>query len=956
MKNLNVNFNEITLIISFESQKVQTLKCKKNDTLLDILKKFATKMNEDYNSFLILYSGKIIEKKNLNQTFDKFMSSHDKKSGKMSILIYKKNQSILSVKDEITIILIINLETPFVMKGKRNETIKDIYNKHKSKIGIEINSLIFSYGNNKIEVNKKFEEIANNQDKNSSGMTLSAQTINNKIPLKIVFVDNITRQKYNVDGYLEDKIKVACKQYCSSNNKKLNNLSFKYGATNVNINETFKQLFSKKKYTESSKNVNVTNETMKEDEIKEIYNEEIEIIVFELGPCINRHKKSLIILSSIVIISITSIIIIIIFLKKPPIEPKPSDIPIISDEIFNSSESIITSHIIETENETIINDYSTIKITEKLSTTIKESIKIITTNEYSDTIINPKKCEEGYFIPDDDLTLKDCQKCSIKGCSKCKGTYGHDECINCGNLINVYNSDNKIIKCNYCEIGLEEKCLECNDDKIGCKSCNIGYKLVNNTCRPDFFIKAVYKIDSIGQYIKLFNSGETSEIQQMIIDDEKIKPVNEFQFFTTGNHTVYYKFQRAGGFSCYNFFQSKDKDKILTISFSDFNEYKMDLSFISLFSGCINLISVDLSKISLKINQQLNEMFSGCKSLIYVNFNSKNIIPLSTVYKMFYGCSSLTSIDISRLNMSSVTNFEGMFSGCYNLRELNLKNLELKKATNINEMFSNCNSLVKLNLSIFNKSKIETMKNAFYNCYSLTSINFNDFYVSQVYDMNYLFYNCTSLKLLNLSTFDTKNVKNMRSMFERCTSLTSIIFGENFVTILVETMDSMFHNCHSLESIDYPLSIGDKTFNLTNFFSNCYSLTSINFQKFNTSKISNYRNMFYNCYKLKNIDIAKFHFKSKSNTEYMFSGCFSLTSMDFSNLPTITYLSYSGMFYDCPNLIYLDFSFVTHSYEYLLFNKNISSNGTLIFSKNFYDSKLERLKIYPPSNWTLKLK
>lgn len=88
----------------------------------------------------------------------------------------------------------------------------------------------------------------------------------------------------------------------------------------------------------------------------------------------------------------------------------------------------------------------------------------------------------------------------------------------------------------------------------------------------------------------------------------------------------------------------------------------------------------------------------------------------------------------------------------------------------------------------------------------------------------------------------------------------------------------------------------------------------------------------------------------------MFSGCFSLTSIDFSNLTTVTYLTYSGMFFNCPNLIYLDFSFVSHSYESLLFNSNISSNGTLIFSKNFYDSKLERLKIYPPSNWTLKLK
>ena len=951
MKKLNLDSDEITLIISFESQKVETFKCKKNDTLIDILKKFATKMNEDYNTFIILYSGKSIQKKDFTQTFDEFMSLTDKKARKMNILIYKKNQSILHVKETITIILIINLENPIVMKGKRIETIKDIYNRYKNKIGIEIDSLIFQYGNDIIDVNKKFEEIANKTDKNSSGMTLTAQTIINKIPLKIIFVDSITRQKSNFDGYLDDKIKVACKKYCSSINKSLNNLSFKYGINKININETFGQLLSRRKYMESNMNVDVTNVGIEDNEIREVINEEIEIIVSEFEPCLKRYKKLLIILSSIIIISITTIIIIII-LKKPPEEIPQSSVYI------DSSEPIITSSIIETEKETIINSYSTLKITEILTTTKKESINIttITTDEYIDTIINPKKCEDGYFIPVDDLTLKDCKKCSLKGCSKCKGTYGNDECINCGNLINVYNSDNKIVKCNYCEIGLEEKCLECNEDKIGCKSCNIGYKLVNNTCRPDFFIKAVYNIDSIGQYINLFNSAATSEIQQMIIDDEKIKPVNEFQFFTTGNHIVYYKFQRSTGFSCYHFFENKDRDKLIAITFSDFNEYKMDLSFISLFSGCSNLISVDLSKISLKINQQLNEMFYRCKKLIYVNFNTTNIIASGTVSKMFYGCSSLTSVDLSRLNVSSVSDFEYMFFGCFNLRELKLKNFELKKATNINEMFSDCTSLVKLDLSIFRNSKIEKMKNAFYNCNSLTSINFSDFYVSNVYDMNYLFYNCTSLKLLNLSTFDTRNVKYMKSMFEKCTSLTSIIFGKDFVTSKVEAMDSMFRHCHSLESIDYPLSFGDKVSNLTNFFSNCYSLTSINFEKINTSKISYYNNMFYNCYKLKNIDVSKFLFKSHSDTSYMFSGCFSLTSLDFSNLTIVTYLSYSGMFYDCPNLIYLDFSFVSHSYEYLLFNKNISSNGTLIFNTNFYDSKLERLKIYPPSNWTLKLK
>jgi hypothetical protein len=95
-------------------------------------------------------------------------------------------------------------------------------------------------------------------------------------------------------------------------------------------------------------------------------------------------------------------------------------------------------------------------------------------------------CGDGYYIPDDDLTSKDCKKCTLEGCSKCQGSYQNNECIDCGNLINVYD-DEKIIKCN-------DTCGEGyyipNDDTSSkyCKKCSIkGWKNV----RELYFLKNV---------------------------------------------------------------------------------------------------------------------------------------------------------------------------------------------------------------------------------------------------------------------------------------------------------------------------------------------------------------------------------------------------------------------------------------------------------------------------------
>jgi hypothetical protein len=176
------------------------------------------------------------------------------------------------------------------------------------------------------------------------------------------------------------------------------------------------------------------------------------------------------IISIIIIIIIITLICVFVLLKKKKSDSKTHR------EIKENSDTIIDSDI------STDSDIITDKIT-------------------------PKLCDKGYYIPDDDKTLQDCQKCSLEGCQKCNGTYKNNECSSCGNLKSIYNN-NKIIKCNNtCETGDEEKCLTCDKDKDECTKCNNGYKLVNGKCKSDYLIKASYLSTSPNDQVNLFSSS-----------------------------------------------------------------------------------------------------------------------------------------------------------------------------------------------------------------------------------------------------------------------------------------------------------------------------------------------------------------------------------------------------------------------------------------------------------------
>ena len=935
LKLLNIEIGEIKLIISYESQKIKILKCKMTDKIKDILSLFAEREKVDYSSFLILYSGNVIQGPDLEKTFSQIITKNDKQQKTMNILIYSQNPALIPEQNFIKIILIINSKNVIELQGKKNETIKEIINKNIAKIGRGIDSLIIKYDMNEINLNKKFEEIANERDKKYSGMTLSAYTKDdrNKLPgngeisqieiseknentLKVEFIDKNNNQIDIIKCKTGDKIKDVIGKFCLKKGININHYKYKIPLFNdIEIDQTFGQLFNATSIgTEAGLSIDANNNANN-------IPDEIQIKVIE-KTCIKKYKKTLIIISIIIFIILISSIIIYIILKKKkkiiPPEPEPSVII----------------------NDTIINTFSIIDST-------KEAQIIITTNKRE-----PKICDSGYYIPDNDITLEDCQKCSIKGCIKCHGTYESNICTDCGQLKSVYdNNHNKIIECsNSCETGEEEKCLTCYEDKLGCKSCNIGYKLVNGVCRPDHLIKALYNTDKEGDLITLFESA--SKVNKLIIDGENVSIKNEYQFPKKGNHTLYIKFTKTTSYySNNNYFFSGNKN-LISVVFSDFDEYISDISFEKMFYSCTSLISVDLSRISMNLNSRLNGMFAGCTNLIYVNFNFKSIFVAISMDEMFLNCKLLTSLDLSNFNISKVTSFSHMFAGCSSLRKINLKSFKLDSVTSIEAMFKNCISLEYLDLSSFKPYKLINMNSVFYNCKSLTSINLDNIYTNKVTSMELLFYNCRSLKLINITSFHTESVTNMDCMFEQCISITSIIFGNSFDTSKVIRMGSFFSNCQSLKAIDLPITLSKSLSNITSFFSNCYSLTSINFKNFNTSNINYYKYMFRNCYSLSYINMSYIKFKNYANINYMFMGCYSLTSIDFSSF-TGNGLHYEGLFFDCPNLKYINFSTITNTdFYYQLFNSNISSNGTLILNAKFYNSLQRFLKF--PSNWKLK--
>ena len=229
------------------------------------------------------------------------------------------------------------------------------------------------------------------------------------------------------------------------------------------------------------------------------------------------------------------------------------------------------------------------------------------------------------------------------------------------------------------------------------------------------------------------------------------------------------------------------------------------------FYKCTSLTEIEgIENLNSQNVENMRYMFTSCiklKSLDVSKFNTANVTHMSN---MFEDCEELSSLDLSNFDTQNVKYMDKMFHNCNSLTSLDLSNFDTQNLNFMSQMFHNCNSLTSLDVSNFNTQKVIEMSLMFYNCNSLTSLDVSNFDTQTVVNMSEMFYGCQNLSSLDLSKFDTQNTTYMYKMFYGCSGLKTIYVSDKFVITKEKDGSNMFSGCTNLKGfIDY-ISNSDK--------------------------------------------------------------------------------------------------------------------------------------------------
>ena len=332
--------------------------------------------------------------------------------------------------------------------------------------------------------------------------------------------------------------------------------------------------------------------------------------------------------------------------------------------------------------------------------------------------------------------------------------------------------------------------------------------------------------------------------------------------------------------------------KICIVELTESNKYTRLDDVVNAYTACNEVYIYDDGSVT-GLSDLLYQNNKTAKSKITIfGFIDGYFINNVNTNSMFNGCSNLTSLDLSGFDTSKVTNMGSMFRDCSKLISLDLSGWNTSKVATMGYMFYGCSNLTSLDLSEWDTSMVTTMINMFYGCSKLTSLDLSGWDTSKVTIMSSIFYNCSGLTSLDLSGWDTSKVTNMANMFSGCSRLTSLDLS-GFNTSKVTNMGYMFQYCSSLTSLD--LSEWD-TSSLTNtsyMFRDCSNLTSLDLSGFNTSKVTNMGYMFLECSRLTSLDLSSFITSDTVDTDGIFGNCTGLTEIKWVNWKSSVKLSYS---------------------------------------------------------------
>jgi len=194
------NIEEDKIIITLTNMgNISEYKCFLTDSLEKYIKIYANDNQLNYRYIFSLYNGNAFYGDQLKKQISEIISPQDKNDKRMVLLLYKKEIDFIG-ENEFIIILSIESVKIVEIYGKKEEKIKDII--IENSIKLDFNWCKFKYKEKEIDLEQKFDNIADDDDKKKLKIEI---TVNYIIPL-IVNLINEQNNKYKIQCLLGDKI------------------------------------------------------------------------------------------------------------------------------------------------------------------------------------------------------------------------------------------------------------------------------------------------------------------------------------------------------------------------------------------------------------------------------------------------------------------------------------------------------------------------------------------------------------------------------------------------------------------------------------------------------------------------------------------------------------------------------------------------------------------------------
>ena len=151
-----------------------------------------------------------------------------------------------------------------------------------------------------------------------------------------------------------------------------------------------------------------------------------------------------------------------------------------------------------------------------------------------------------------------------------------------------------------------------------------------------------------------------------------------------------------------------------------------------MFENCLSLKYLNIENFDTSNVTNMSYMFNKCKKLKEIKGMDKfNTINLTTTYAMFQFCTEIEKIDLSGFDTSNVTNMSYMFNKCKKLKEIKgLNTFITKNVKDMARMFNECSELENLVLTSFETPNVTNFSSMFNKCNNLKYLNLLNFEIN----------------------------------------------------------------------------------------------------------------------------------------------------------------------------------------------------------------------------------